>query len=182
MFVQFAELPVFDQDRAKRFYVDHFHCQVVADVPMNKDGWRWLELKFPGAETALHFLRRPDETPSKDPVLVFVAEDVEATVQDLASNGVTIVTKPGPAPLQSAKNGRDDRGQRKQSRRHQQPMNEPGVMTFLVPRAGVNPNRWVLRIACEDRQSIGLLYPHEGRQFNEEPVRCRAFKSSEAAH
>ena len=67
MFVQFAELPVFDQDRAKRFYVDHFHCQAVADVPMNKDGWRWLELKFPGAETALHFLRRRDETPSMDP-------------------------------------------------------------------------------------------------------------------
>jgi hypothetical protein len=53
MFVQFAELPVFDQYRAKRFYVDHFHCQVVSDVPTNKDGWRWLEL-FPGAETALH--------------------------------------------------------------------------------------------------------------------------------
>jgi predicted enzyme related to lactoylglutathione lyase len=103
VFVQFAELPVFDQDRAKRFYVDHFHCQVVADVPMNKDGWRWLELKFPGAETALHFLRRPDETPSKDPVLVFVAEDVEATVQELASNGVTIVTKPGPAPYNPRK-------------------------------------------------------------------------------
>jgi hypothetical protein len=51
MFVQFAELPVFDQDRAIRFYVDHFHCQAVADVPMNKDGWRWLELNFPGAET-----------------------------------------------------------------------------------------------------------------------------------
>lgn len=65
---------------------------------MNKDGWRWLELKFPGAETALHFVRRPDERPSKDPVLVFVAEDVEATVQELASNGVTIVTKPAPAP------------------------------------------------------------------------------------
>jgi len=68
VFVQFAELPVFDQDRAKRFYVDHFHCQVVADVPMNKDGWRWLELKFLGAETALHFLRRRDETPSKDQI------------------------------------------------------------------------------------------------------------------
>jgi len=70
MFVQFAELPVFDQDRAKRFYIDHFHCQVVADVSMSQDGWRWLELKFPGAETALHFLRRPDKTSSKDPVLV----------------------------------------------------------------------------------------------------------------
>ena len=182
MFVQFAELLVFDQDRAKRFYVDHFHCQAVADVPMNKDGWRWLELKFPGAETALHFLRRRDETPSMDPVLVFVAEDVEATVQELASNGVTILYEAGPGPQQSAKNGRDDRGQRQQSHRHQQPMNEPGVMTFPVPRAGVNPNRWVLRIACEDRQSIGVLYGHEGRQFYEEPVRCRAFNSSEAAH
>lgn len=111
MFVQFAELPVFDQDRAKRFSVDHFHCQVVADLSMNKDSWRWPELKFPGAETALHFLRRPDETPSKDPVLVFVAEDVEATVQELAANGVTIITKPGPAPYKSAKNGRGDRGQ-----------------------------------------------------------------------
>lgn len=61
-------------------------------------------------------------------------------------------------------------------------MNEPGVMTFPVPRAGVNPNRWVLRIACEDRQRIGVLYPREGGQFNEEPVRCRARKSSETAH
>ncbi len=103
MFVQFAELPVFDQDRAKRFYVDHFHCQVVADTPMTKDGWRWLELKFPGAETALHFLRRPDETPSKGPVLVFVAEDVEATAQKLAANGVTIITKPGPASYNPGK-------------------------------------------------------------------------------
>jgi predicted enzyme related to lactoylglutathione lyase len=39
----------------------------------------------------------------KDPVLVFVAEDVEATVQELASNGVTIVTKPGPAPYNPRK-------------------------------------------------------------------------------
>ena len=103
MFVQFAELPVFDQDRAKRFYVDHFHCRVAADVPMNKDGWRWQELKFPGAETALHFQRRRDETPSKDPVLVFVAEDVEATVQELTSNGVTILTNPRPAPYNPQK-------------------------------------------------------------------------------
>ena len=65
---------------------------------MSKDGWRWLELKFPGAETASHLLRRADEAPSKDPVLVFVAEDVEATVQELASNGVTVITMRGPAP------------------------------------------------------------------------------------
>ena len=46
MHIQFAELPVFDQDRAKKFYTDHFDCRVAADEPMGKDGWRWIELKF----------------------------------------------------------------------------------------------------------------------------------------
>jgi hypothetical protein len=103
MFVQFAELPVFDRDCAKRSYVDHFHCQVIADVSMDEDGSRWLDLKFPGAETAVHFLWRPDETCSRDPVLVFVAEDFEATAQALASNAVTINTKLGPAPYNPRK-------------------------------------------------------------------------------
>ena len=58
MFVQFAELPVFDQDRAERFYVDYFHCEVV-DIPilrmvMLAD----LLVRAVLAETALHFLNR----------------------------------------------------------------------------------------------------------------------------
>jgi hypothetical protein len=65
MFVQFAELPVFDQDRAKAFYIDKFECGVVVDAPMGPNGWRWIELRFPGAETTLHFFRRKDEAPSK---------------------------------------------------------------------------------------------------------------------
>jgi predicted enzyme related to lactoylglutathione lyase len=28
MHIQFAELRVFDQDRAKSFYVEHFGCQI----------------------------------------------------------------------------------------------------------------------------------------------------------
>ncbi len=48
MYVQFAELPVRDQGRAKQFYVDHFGCKVAADTPMGNDGWRWIELKFAG--------------------------------------------------------------------------------------------------------------------------------------
>ncbi|TIM73083.1 MAG: glyoxalase, partial [Mesorhizobium sp.] len=31
MHIQFAELPVFDQDRAKAFYTRHFACKVTAD-------------------------------------------------------------------------------------------------------------------------------------------------------
>jgi predicted enzyme related to lactoylglutathione lyase len=97
MFIQFAELPVFDQDRAKKFYVDQFDCQVVADTPMAPDGWRWIELTFPGAQTALHFIRRPNERPSDGPVIVFVDKAVEQTVARLASAGVKIVTDLGPA-------------------------------------------------------------------------------------
>jgi predicted enzyme related to lactoylglutathione lyase len=100
MHIQFAELPVFDQDRAKKFYIDHFGCEVAADAPMGKDGWRWIELKFPGAETALHFVRRKDDTPSAEPVLVLVDDDVEATVKSLKSKGAEIITEPREAPWQ----------------------------------------------------------------------------------
>ena len=94
MHIQFAELPVFDQERAKRFYTEHFACRVTADQPMGESGWRWIELGFPGAETTLHFLRRADESPSAEPVLVLVDKSVETTVAALRSRGVAIVTEP----------------------------------------------------------------------------------------
>lgn len=36
MHIQFAELPVFDQDRAKAFYTSHFACKVAADEKMGR--------------------------------------------------------------------------------------------------------------------------------------------------
>lgn len=103
MHIQFADLPVFDQDRAKRFYTGHFGCQVAADVPMSETGWRWIELTLPGAETNLHFIGRPDETPSAEPVLVLMADDVAAAVAGLKSSGVEIITEPQPAPYDPAR-------------------------------------------------------------------------------
>ncbi len=47
MHIQFAELPVFDQDRAIAFYVDTLGCEVAADAPMGADGWRWVEVDSP---------------------------------------------------------------------------------------------------------------------------------------
>lgn len=98
MHIQFAELAVFDQDRAKAFYLAHLGCSVAADVPMSADGWRWIELKFPGAETALHFVRRRDETPSAEPVLVLIDADVAGRTAVLKAGGVEIVTEPQAAP------------------------------------------------------------------------------------
>ncbi|MEK9279982.1 MULTISPECIES: VOC family protein [unclassified Bradyrhizobium] len=100
MHVQFAELPVLDQERAKAFYVAHFDCRAVADQPMGRDGWRWIELKFADAETTLHFVRRKDPAPSAEPVLVLVDANVEATVERLKTRGVEIVTEPMEAPWQ----------------------------------------------------------------------------------
>lgn len=98
MHIQFAELPVSDQDRAKAFYIEKLGCDTGADVPMGAaDGWRWIELKLPGAQTALHFTRRPNEAPS-DPAMVLIDEDVAATVEALRGKGVEIVTEPAPAP------------------------------------------------------------------------------------
>ncbi|MGW5875997.1 VOC family protein [Nocardiopsis terrae] len=94
MHIQFAELPVFDQDRAKDFYTDRLGCRVLADVPMDEDGRRWIELGFPGADTALHLVPRPDEEPSPGPVLVLVEDDVKGTVEALRAKGVEIVTEP----------------------------------------------------------------------------------------
>ena len=98
MHIQFAELPVFDQDRAKAFYIDKLGCQAIADQPMGNGGWRWVELALPLAVTNLHFIRRPNDTPSAEPTLVLVDDDVEATVSALKARGVEIVTEPQEAP------------------------------------------------------------------------------------
>ena len=98
MHIQFAELPVFDQDRAKAFYIAHLDCAVAADQQMGEGGWRWIELKLPGAETTLHFLRRPDDAPAAEPVLVLVDDNVKATTAALKAGGVKIITEPQAAP------------------------------------------------------------------------------------
>jgi len=100
MHVQFAELPVFDQERAKDFYSGALGCRVVADAPMGDDGWRWVEIGFPGAATTLHFVRRDDQTPSPEPVMVLVDDDVEGTVAALRDYGAEILTEPQEAPYQ----------------------------------------------------------------------------------
>ena len=115
MHIQFAELAVFDQERAKRFYTEHFSCRVTADQPMGESGWRWIELGFPGAETTLLFLRRADESPSAEPVLVLVDESVEASVAALRAKGVEIITEPQQAardPRRTVAEFRDSEGNR----------------------------------------------------------------------
>ncbi len=97
MKLEVTAIPVSDVDRAKRFY-SSLGWRLDADFVFV--GWRWIELRFPGAETALHFNRRKDGAASDEPVLVLVDDDVEATVLRLKSKGVQIVTEPQEAPWQ----------------------------------------------------------------------------------
>ena len=103
MHIQFAELAVFDQDRAIAFYTQHLGCAVVADVPMDASGWRWVELSFAGAETHLHFLRRDNDDLSEFPVLVLLDDDLKATVETLRAGGVQITSEPQENPYEPGK-------------------------------------------------------------------------------
>ncbi|WP_129664531.1 VOC family protein [Phytoactinopolyspora endophytica] len=115
MHIQLAELPVFDQDRAKAFYTEKLGCSPVADVPMSDDGWRWIELGFPGAQTTLHFMRRADDNLSPEPVLALIDDDVEGAVNALKTKGVEILSEPQAAPWDPERIGaefRDSEGNR----------------------------------------------------------------------
>ncbi|WP_254027754.1 VOC family protein [Mesorhizobium ventifaucium] len=104
-----------DQDRAKGVRYKHFAGKIAADEKMRDSGRRWIELKFPGAVTNLHFVRRSDDTPGADPVLVLVDDDVEATIAALKARGVEIITEPQEAPWQPGRTGaefRDSEGNR----------------------------------------------------------------------
>lgn len=103
MHIQFAEIPLVHQARARKFYTAHFDCRFMADQPMGHDGWQWVELKCPGAETALHFVRRKEDAPAYTPVLGLVEEDTEASVRTLKSQGVKIITEPHRDPWLSGR-------------------------------------------------------------------------------
>jgi predicted enzyme related to lactoylglutathione lyase len=94
MHIQFAELPVSDQNRAIRFYTEFLGCEIAVDQPMAPDGWRWIELRFAGSETTLHFIRHNSDKPGDAPVLALVEKDVEGAVEALRSKGVKILVEP----------------------------------------------------------------------------------------
>lgn len=96
-FVKFAELPVADQDRALNFYTEKLGLQVAQDAPY-KEGWRWIELAVPGAETRIMLTQQTAEPNSDMPRLVFISDDVDATYRKLSARGVTFTKQPSKAP------------------------------------------------------------------------------------
>ena len=109
--IKFVSIPVRDQDRALEFYTQKLGFKVVTDQPFD-DTQRWIELRFPGADTRL-VLFTP--TGHEDRIggftnLAFVADNVERTYQELAAKGVEFVGPPMTADWGSSAIFRDPDG------------------------------------------------------------------------
>ena len=91
--INFAALPVKDQGRALEFYTQKVGLRVFTDQTMGK--MRWIELKIPGAETMLVLHHKPAHTPATDePALALLADDVQATYEELRAKGVEFTQPP----------------------------------------------------------------------------------------
>jgi lactoylglutathione lyase len=96
-YIKFVELPVVDQDRAVNFYTEKLCLKVAQDEPY-KDGWRWIELALPGAQTHILLTEQKSPPDPDTPQLVIITDDVEATFRKLSARGVEFTKPPANAP------------------------------------------------------------------------------------
>ena len=95
--IHFQSIPVADQDRALAFYTTNFGFEVHTDAPYG-EGWRWIFLTLPGAETRLHFASPDDMTVNDKPALCLVCDNVDDEAKKLRANSVEITNGPDDAP------------------------------------------------------------------------------------
>lgn len=94
MYIRFTELPVVDQDRAVKFYKEKLGFRV-ADDRGYKEGWRWITLEIPGAQTKILLTRKNDgDERNGVPSLVLTVDDVVKIHDDLKAKGVEFTTEP----------------------------------------------------------------------------------------
>ena len=90
--IKFTCVPVLDQGRALDFYTKKLGLKVFTDQPMGDA--RWIELKTNSAETMVVLLNQPDHKPGQIPALVFVADNVKETYEELKAKGVEFTQPP----------------------------------------------------------------------------------------
>ncbi len=100
--LEVVSVPVSDQDRAKRFYVDQLGFSEQIDAAFG-DSMRWVMLRPPGSGTAITLVTWFDTMPAgslKGSVLG--CDDLEKTLAELIARGVTF----GEEEIQEAPWGR----------------------------------------------------------------------------
>ena len=97
--VSIATIYVSDQDRALAFYTEKLGFELVQDVNFGPSQ-RWVQVRPPGAETDI-VLYTPDGQEDRIGTfagIVFTADDVEKTYEELAARGVEFTQKPTKEP------------------------------------------------------------------------------------
>jgi len=92
--IKFTTVPVQNQARALEFYTKKMGLKVFTDQPMGDSDSRWIELQVPGAETRVVLLMQANHQPGHLPAAVFVADNVQATYEELAARGVEFTQGP----------------------------------------------------------------------------------------
>jgi catechol 2,3-dioxygenase-like lactoylglutathione lyase family enzyme len=84
-------IPVSDQDRALQFYVDTLGFEKRADVPFG-DGYRWIEVAPPGADTTIAIAPPPPGKPAGDMEtgIGLQTHDIDALHAELRAAGVDV--------------------------------------------------------------------------------------------
>lgn len=108
--VKFSSVPVTDQDRALAFYTEKLGFRVLTDRPFNQQQ-RWIELGISGADTRIVLFNFGENIkPGGQMNVTFWTDDVEGTVQELKSKGVTITMEPKRAEWGTAAGFQDSEG------------------------------------------------------------------------
>ncbi len=99
--VRLAGVPVSDQHAALDFYTNKLGFEVQTDVTMG-NGYRWIEVVPPGADTALTLFKpypvQDGGGNSAQPSIVFGTDDIAATYEELSAKGVEFVEAPAMQP------------------------------------------------------------------------------------
>jgi catechol 2,3-dioxygenase-like lactoylglutathione lyase family enzyme len=93
--IKFASIPVRNQDRALEFYTKTLGFRIITDSPFNATQ-RWIELGLPRADTKLVLFTAPGQEQMIGGFMnvTFMADDVEATANDMKAKGVEFVQDP----------------------------------------------------------------------------------------
>jgi lactoylglutathione lyase len=91
-------VPVTDQDRAVRFYVERIGFEVRLDVPMG-DGGRWVQVAAPGGRVAIALVTVGDGIEAGvDTGITLATSDAEADRRAMVASGVDadeVLRRPG---------------------------------------------------------------------------------------
>jgi catechol 2,3-dioxygenase-like lactoylglutathione lyase family enzyme len=86
--ISVVSVPVSDQERARRFYVEQVGLEVVAEGTFG-DQMRWLQVGLPGARTTLTLVNWFPEMPAGSlRGLVIDCADLQADYESLSARGV----------------------------------------------------------------------------------------------